>query len=389
MTRFGIVGAVIVYYDKDGNKRMLDGHLRQGLAQDDMLPCLMTDLTEEEADQLIVLFDKSGELAEWDLELVKAAAEKMDFKASPDLKLAFDPKLLEEVTGEKQKSMNQETADRKRDEAEGEGFLEEDDWEGVRPGDEQGIAILNPEAVFSSSNPWGIPDYDTEMLGTVIPRKVWTKHPDDNPQETEDALFIYGNFSAKTMIAESVLCFYAQDEVFDKIWNKPVEAIGEIVNDCRLRNRWKNIISPDFSTWRDKPLIVQFFEYYKSRWVARYLQETGIPVIPNLSWSDERTYKLMFETVPKEAPVVSVQCRTSRDDQGKDLFHQGLHAAIKCIQPQNVLLYGGAEHYNWFEKTPLPRGPEYHFYYSFRTLIGNQRDNQLNRSLGYPGVRQS
>ena len=259
------------------------------------------------------------------------------------------------------------------------------------------IAITS-EAIFASSNKWGIPDLLVEELAgeESIPDRVWHNVPVDPSDEAPNAgsLMTYGNFPKKVNCKGAVLCFYIDDKSFVEIWDKPGEMTMEM-----LGQGWRAVMVPDFSIFMKDPLILQLWDVYKARWCARYWQECGLKVLPHITWTDERTWDVSFSTIPRGAPVIATQCRSQggsrhvrwnceQNKKERWWFFEGLRRGIEVIQPKHVLLYGGAEHYTWL-KDEVPTGPEYHYYFSFRTLISNARDGQLDKYLHKPGVHQS
>lgn len=114
-----------------------------------------------------------------------------------------------------------------------------------------------------------------------------------------------------------------------------------------LLKEFSAVISPDCSVYRDMPLCLQIANTYMNRAVGRYLQSQGLYVIPNIRWSDERSYttvelpeKFAFLGVPKNS-IVSIGtygCIKSREN--KHYFKDGLSAMLNELCPQVVLVYG-------------------------------------------------
>ena len=73
----GKAAALMAYYsERNGGKLTLwDGHARQGLNQSEIWWVAVTDLTDAEADQMLLTYDPLAAMAEWDKELL---AQLMD-----------------------------------------------------------------------------------------------------------------------------------------------------------------------------------------------------------------------------------------------------------------------------------------------------------------------
>jgi hypothetical protein len=227
-----------------------------------------------------------------------------------------------------------------------------------------GAYQIDENAILPSNNRWGIPVLREDMLGTDVPQFIWDEKP---PIETpvNKTLFtwhgIKGRHFSTGMGEGGIICFYDDDYKFELVWNDPVQGVQKL----RL-NRWGSVVMPDFSIDFNEPLVSQMWQMYKSFWCARLWQEAGINVIPNLTFTREETYEFCFTSIPKNPPVCSTQVRTMFGKQGEEadydrgLYVKGLTEAIKRIQPQNLILYGGEKHREKLEPS-LPQGPRYHF----------------------------
>ena len=63
LAEVGIVDALLVTDNKDGTYAIIDGHMRAGLLPDAELPCLVLDLTPEEATKVLLTFDPIAAMA--------------------------------------------------------------------------------------------------------------------------------------------------------------------------------------------------------------------------------------------------------------------------------------------------------------------------------------
>lgn len=129
--------------------------------------------------------------------------------------------------------------------------------------------------------------------------------------------------------------FYEHDIGFERLWHNPKQYL------CKLK-KFNGIISPDFSLYRNMPLVMQMWNTYRGRALASYLQNNGIEVIPNVRFNDERTYEFCFDGIEKFKTVAvgTNGCIKHRDD--KEYFKSGLAELIKRLSPQNIIVYGAA-----------------------------------------------
>ena len=77
-----------------------------------------------------------------------------------------------------------------------------------------------------------------------------------------------------------------------------------------------------------------------NRAVGFYLQKNGIPVIPNIRWSDETSFSYCFLGVPQGSIVVVSTHGCIRSRQEKAMFRIGLEAMLEHIRPAAVLVHG-------------------------------------------------
>lgn len=77
MEQIGFSGAVLARED-GGDLVVIDGHLRTDFAEDQMIPVLVLDVTEEEAAVLLATMDPIGAMAQANGDLLKDLVEEID-----------------------------------------------------------------------------------------------------------------------------------------------------------------------------------------------------------------------------------------------------------------------------------------------------------------------
>ena len=79
---------------------------------------------------------------------------------------------------------------------------------------------------------------------------------------------------------------------------------------------------------------------YFNRAIGFFLQKQGIPVIPNIRWSDEASFKYCFLGVPKHT-IVSISTHGCiRSKKQKEIFKLGLSKMLSQIEPSSVIVHG-------------------------------------------------
>ena len=129
--------------------------------------------------------------------------------------------------------------------------------------------------------------------------------------------------------------FYQDDYEFERIWNNPFRYLP-------ILKLFSGVITPDFSLYRDMPLVMQQWNIYRSRAIGHWLQANGIPVIVNVRFADERTYKPCCAGVPRNSSIAigSHGCIKIREE--RQFFQQGLAHIVEELKPKNIIVYGAA-----------------------------------------------
>ena len=129
--------------------------------------------------------------------------------------------------------------------------------------------------------------------------------------------------------------FYQDDGEFERLWNNPRRYLP-------ILKRFAGVISPDFSLYRDMPLVMQQWNIYRSRAIGHWLQENGVTVIPNIRFGDERTYELSCAGIQKHGTIAvgSHGCIKLLSD--RNYFVSGLKYVVDRLEPSTLVVYGAA-----------------------------------------------
>lgn len=129
--------------------------------------------------------------------------------------------------------------------------------------------------------------------------------------------------------------FYEDDVNFERLWNRPNKYLP-------ILKKYAGVITPDFSVYRDMPLVMQQWNIYRSRAIGHWLQEQGILVIVNVRWGDERTHELCCMGVPHNAVIAVGSHGCIKHVQERQSFAEGLGYAVSTLKPKTMLVYGTA-----------------------------------------------
>ena len=128
--------------------------------------------------------------------------------------------------------------------------------------------------------------------------------------------------------------FYIDDFHFDKVWNN----INRYVD---IFKKFNGVILPDFSVYRDMPLIMQYWNIFRSRTIGVYLQSLCIKVIVNVRYGDERTYEIACLGISKHQTIAIGTNGAIQNKVDRKFVDDGFDNVIKKIEPRVIIIYGG------------------------------------------------
>ena len=127
--------------------------------------------------------------------------------------------------------------------------------------------------------------------------------------------------------------FYEHDVKFERFWNNPKQYLEKL-------KKFKGVISPDFSLYRNMPLVMQQWNTYRSRALAVWLQKNDVELIPNVRFNDERTYDFCFDGIEKYKTIAVGTHGCIKNKIDKDYFKKGLAELVKKIKKKTIIVYG-------------------------------------------------
>lgn len=130
--------------------------------------------------------------------------------------------------------------------------------------------------------------------------------------------------------------FYEDDAKFERLWNRPKQYLP-------ILKKYAGVISPDFSVYRDMPLVMQQWNIYRSRAIGHWLQENGVHVIPNIRFGDERTFELSCTGITKHGVIAVGSYSCIKLLTERKYFKNGLSYVINTLHPHTIVVYGSTE----------------------------------------------
>jgi hypothetical protein len=313
---------------------IIDGHARFEEAmrrKEPTIPVEYVDLSPDEERKALALLDPISEMATRDDALFSAL---LDSVKSEDEKVS---ELLKKMAPLKDEPDEEHTTPVTTD-----------------------IMAYDPNVFFPSSNKWGIPDLDPNMLYTgAVPL---TTYPEENKHGAPQ-LYIYGSNGFDERVTGRVICFYTEDWRFERIWSESVESLKTLVP-----LKPAGFCGPDFSLWGDDPLAVQLWNIYRARWISRFWQAAGLKLIPSLATSTNKDcYEFAYDGFPKRPSLMSMQMRTGgyKTKQQVEVTLNEVAQLIERVGPERLMIYGTKAQSRM--ESALPGGTKYFWCEDFTT----------------------
>ena len=146
---------------------------------------------------------------------------------------------------------------------------------------------------------------------------------------------------------DKIVHFYLDDYQFLRVLYNPDMYLSVL-------QRFKAVLSPDFSTYSDFPKAVQIFNHYRKQWLGAYWQYYGIDVIPTIGWSTPDSYEFCFDGIPRDSLICISTVGIYANKEWRYSFLDGYHKALDVLTPKKIIFYG-----KLYPEIDVPSGIEY------------------------------
>ena len=127
--------------------------------------------------------------------------------------------------------------------------------------------------------------------------------------------------------------FYLDDYRFERIWKNPFRYIP-------ILKKYHCVFTPDFSIFYDMPMPMKIWNVYRSRLLGQIMQQSGIRVIPTVSWADSPTFEFCFDGIEPGGTISLSSVGIGKDTLQKKRYEAGFLAMIEKISPRTIIEYG-------------------------------------------------
>ena len=165
----------------------------------------------------------------------------------------------------------------------------------------------------------GIGEYDIPQIESI---------------QFNNAEFIGFNYARNAKETENkAVHFFLDDYQFTRVWTEPDRYIP-------MLQRFKYVLTPDFSLYTDFPKPLQIYNHYRKHWIGAYLQMYGINLITTICWSDQKSFEWCFDGEPTQSVVAVSSVGTQNNKEKKRCFLDGYHEMVERLQPTQIIFYG-------------------------------------------------
>lgn len=158
--------------------------------------------------------------------------------------------------------------------------------------------------------------------------------PEIEPTQFDNAEFVGFNYARSAKVPENkAVHFFLDDYQFTRVWTDPDRYIP-------MLQRFKFVLTPDFSLYTDFPKPLQIYNHYRKHWLGAYWQMYGINVIPTICWSNRDSFEWCFDGEPTQSVVAVSSVGTQNSAEKKQQFLNGYFEMIERLQPTQIIFYG-------------------------------------------------
>ena len=141
--------------------------------------------------------------------------------------------------------------------------------------------------------------------------------PEIEPTQFDNAEFIGFNYARSAKDPEDkAVHFFLDDYQFNRVWTDPDRYIP-------MLQRFKYVLTPDFSLYTDFPKALQIYNHYRKHWLGAYWQMHGINVIPTIGWSNRDSFEWCFDGEPTQGVVAVSSVGTQVKKEAREKFIEG------------------------------------------------------------------
>lgn len=210
----------------------------------------------------------------------------------------------------------------------------------------EGVSDLSNGLFFDSDLPYEIPPLVPDLVldEPLEPMKVWAGHELDgkdiigDEEWSETYWWAQWHAGSRGINWENTIpYFYTDDFHFEPVYTDPAKNTKKILN-----LGIQTVVMPNYTIYEQMPTALWVYAAYRSFYVARYFQEAGLTIIPDIQTGmSEAVMDLTLLGIPEGCGVVATQAQMSRGDkQAIRKKARLLKEAEDRVGFKNIIIYG-------------------------------------------------
>ncbi len=132
---------------------------------------------------------------------------------------------------------------------------------------------------------------------------------------------------------DCIVHFYESDIRFMRLFHNPMKYLG-FLQKCSA------VIGPDLSQFAYMDEESRYFHAWHNRAMSVWLQQNGVNIIPNVTWSRRDSFTYSYDGMPLGS-VIAVNCTgILKYDVSMYLWKEGYKNVVLPLKPSVIIRYG-------------------------------------------------
>lgn len=174
----------------------------------------------------------------------------------------------------------------------------------------------------------------TEKICGYLPTAGEMKWPVLKPNYNTDVIRLVPFHEAYSYgITEAVIYFYIADSLFLRIFTNPDKYLP-------FFRKCKAVIGPDISQYTDMPAEMRYRHAWCNTAMSAYLQEGGVNLYPNITWSKSDSYPYSFPQNLRNSVIAINSNGVHKSDMSLYRWKCGYKMAMMALLPLHIIRFG-------------------------------------------------
>jgi len=174
----------------------------------------------------------------------------------------------------------------------------------------------------------------TERIYGYLPAAGEMKWPVLKPNYNADVTRLVPFHEAYSYdITDAVIYFYIDDSLFIRIFLNPDKYLPFL-------RRCKGVIGSDLSQYTDMPAEMRYRHSWCNTTMSAYLQEGGVNLYPNITWSKGDSYSYSFPQNLRNSVIAINSNGVHKSDLSLYRWKCGYQQALLTLLPLHIIRFG-------------------------------------------------